>query len=94
VAELVDSYRDLLSGAADLYLSTVANRQGDINKDLTMIATIFLPLTFLTGFFGMNFTFLTNDLLDTTWSFIVLGLGLLMVSMLGFAVYFRRKRWM
>ncbi|MGH2867339.1 MAG: magnesium transporter CorA family protein, partial [Solirubrobacteraceae bacterium] len=52
VAELVDSYRDLLSGATDMYLSTVANRQGEINKQLTIIATIFLPLTFLTGFFG------------------------------------------
>jgi magnesium transporter len=94
VAELVDSYRDLLSGAADLYLSTVANRQGEINKQLTIIATIFLPLTFLTGFFGQNFTFLTNHLLDTTWSFIVFGLGLLALSIVGFVVYFRRKRWM
>ena len=94
VGELVDSYRDLLSGAADLYLSTIANRQGEINKQLTIIATIFLPLTFLTGFFGQNFTFLTNHLLDTTWSFIVFGLGLLLASILGFVVYFRRKRWM
>ena len=54
VSELVDSYRDLLSGAADMYLSTVANRQGEVNKQLTMIATIFLPLTFLTGFFGQR----------------------------------------
>ena len=94
VSELVDSYRDLLSGAADLYLSTVANRQGEVNKQLTIIATIFLPLTFLTGFFGQNFTFLTNHLLDTTWSFIVFGLGLLLISILGFLFYFRRKRWM
>ena len=49
-----NSYRDLLSGAADMYLSTVANRQGEVNKQLTMIATIFLPLTFLTGFFGQR----------------------------------------
>jgi magnesium transporter len=94
VGELVDSYRDLLSGAADLYLSTVANRQGEVNKQLTIIATIFLPLTFLTGFFGQNFTFLTNHLLDSTWSFIVFGLGLLLLSILGFIIYFRRKRWM
>ncbi len=55
-SELVDSYRDLLSGATDMYLSTVANRQGEVNKQLTIIATIFLPLTFLTGFFGQNFS--------------------------------------
>ena len=53
-SDLIDSYRDLLSGAADMYLSTVANRQGEIAKQLTIIATIFLPLTFLTGFFGQN----------------------------------------
>jgi magnesium transporter len=94
VFELVDSYRDLLSGAADLYLSTVANRQGEVNKQLTMIATIFLPLTFLTGFFGQNFAFLTNHVLNTEWAFVALGLGLLLISIVTFVVYFRRKRWM
>jgi magnesium transporter len=94
VSELVDSYRDLLSGATDMYLSTVANRQGEVNKQLTMIATIFLPLTFLTGFFGQNFSFLTNHILNSEWSFVVFGLGLLFVSIIVFIVYFRRKRWM
>ncbi len=94
VSELVDSYRDPLSGAADLYLSTVANRRGEINKQLTMIATIFLPLTFLTGFFVMNFTFLTSDVLNTTWSFLAFGLGFLVVSIVAFVIYFRRKNWM
>ena len=93
VSELVDSYRDLLSGATDMYLSTVANRQGEINKQLTIIATIFLPLTFLTGFFGQNFSFLTSRILDTTWSFLVFGLGGLLLSAIGFWIYFRRKRW-
>ena len=93
VSELVDSYRDLLSGATDMYLSTVANRQGEINKQLTIIATIFLPLTFLTGFFGQNFTFLVRNVLNTTWSFLVFGIGLLVVSVIGFWIYFRRKSW-
>jgi len=92
-SDLVDSYRDLLSGATDMYLSTVANRQGEINKQLTIIATVFLPLTFLTGFFGQNFSFLTGRILNTTWSFLLLGLGLLVISVIGFWVYFRRKRW-
>ncbi|MDQ2896971.1 MAG: magnesium/cobalt transporter CorA [Actinomycetota bacterium] len=94
VSELVDSYRDLLSGATDMYLSTVANRQGEINKQLTIIATIFLPLTFLTGFFGQNFAFLTGQILNHTWSFFVFGIGLLIVSVGGFGIYFRRKRWL
>jgi len=94
ISDLIDSYRDLLSGATDLYLSTVANRQGEVNKQLTMIATVFLPLTFLTGFFGQNFSFLTGHIIDSTWSFIAFGLGLLVLSIVGFVVFFRHKRWM
>jgi magnesium transporter len=94
IAELVDSYRDLLSGATDMYLSTVANRQGEVNKQLTIIATIFLPLTFLTGFFGQNFSYLVNHVLNGEVSFIIFGLGLLVLSMIGFIVYFRRKGWL
>src|SRR5260370_3870677 len=55
ISDLIDSYRDLLSGATDLYLSTVSNRRNDVMKQLTVIATIFLPLSFITGFFGQNF---------------------------------------
>jgi magnesium transporter len=94
VSDMVDSYRDLLSGTTDMYLSTVANRQGEVNKQLTVIATIFLPLTFLTGFFGQNFSFLTGHVLNTTWSFVVFGIGGLVASAIGFLIFFRRKRWM
>ncbi len=93
-SDLIDSYRDLLSGATDLYLSTVANRQGEISKQLTIIATIFLPLTFLTGFFGQNFAFLTGHIENMTWTFFVLGLGLLLASIVGFWIFFRRKGWL
>ena len=93
-SELIDSYRDLLSGATDMYLSTIANRQGEIAKQLTIIATIFLPLTFLTGFFGQNFAFLTGHIQNTRWSFFVLGLGLLLASIVGFWFFFRRKGWL
>jgi magnesium transporter len=94
VADLVDSYRDLLSGATDMYLSTVANRQGEINKLLTMIATIFLPLTFITGFFGQNFKYLVTNWINTDWSFWVFGVGLLVFSIIGFVIFFRSRRWM
>ena len=93
-SDLIDSYRDLLSGATDMYLSTVANRQGEIAKQLTIIATIFLPLTFLTGFFGQNFAFLTGHIQNATWSFFALGLGLLVASIIGFWFFFRRKGWL
>jgi magnesium transporter len=92
-SDLIDSYRDLLSGATDMYLSTVANRQGEISKQLTIIATIFLPLSFLTGFFGQNFAFLTNHIINHTWTFFVLGLGLLIGSIAALWVWFRRKGW-
>ena len=93
-SDLVDSYRDLLSGATDMYLSTVANRQGEISKQLTIIATIFLPLSFLTGFFGQNFTYLTGNVLNHTWSFFVLGLGLLVASIAALWFFFRRRGWL
>jgi magnesium transporter len=93
-SDLVDSYRDLLSGATDMYLSTVANRQGEISKQLTIIATIFLPLSFLTGFFGQNFAWLTGNVLNQTWSFFVLGLGLLVASIAMLWVFFRRRGWL
>ena len=94
VSDLIDSYRDLLSGATDMYLSTIANRQGEISKQLTIIATIFLPLSFLTGFFGENFSFLTGHILNHTWTFFVLGLGLLAASVVGLWFFFRRKGWL
>jgi magnesium transporter len=94
ISDLVDSYRDLLSGVTDMYLSTVANRQGEVAKQLTIIATIFLPLTFITGFFGQNFSFLVVHVLNTTFSFYALGLGSLVVSCVVFIVFFRRRGWL
>jgi magnesium transporter len=93
-SELIDSYRDLVSGTTDLYLSQVANRQGEINKQLTIIATIFLPLTFLTGFFGQNFALLTNHVIDSEWSFWALGIGLLVASVAVMAIWFKRRGWL
>ncbi len=92
-SEVIDAYRDLLSGAADLYLSTVANRQGEVNRQLTIIATVFLPLTFFTGFFGQNFSLLTGQFINHGWTFWVFGLGLLVVSVIGFVIFFRRRGW-
>ena len=56
ISDLVDGYRDLLSGVMDTHLSTVSNRLNVVMKQLTIIATVFLPLSFLTGFFGQNFS--------------------------------------
>jgi magnesium transporter len=93
ISELIDSYRDLLAGATDMYLSTLSNRQNEVMKQLAIIATIFLPLSFLTGFFGQNFAWLVNHVQNGMWAFFVFGIGGLLVSCLLLAMFFRRRRW-
>jgi magnesium transporter len=93
ISDLIDSYRDLLSGATDLYLSTVSNRQNDVMKQLTVIATVFLPLGFITGFFGQNFGFLVNHEITAEWTFWVIGVGSMVATCVGLLVFFRRKGW-
>jgi magnesium transporter len=93
ISDLIDSYRDLLSGATDLYLSTVSNRQNDVMKQLTVIATIFLPLGFITGFFGQNFSYLVTHLITPEWTFWVIGVGSMLATCAGLLVFFRRKGW-
>lgn len=93
ISDLIDSYRDLLSGATDLYLSTVSNRQNDVMKQLTVIATIFLPLGFITGFFGQNFGFLVTHLLTGELTFWLVGVGSIVATCIGLLVFFRRKGW-
>jgi magnesium transporter len=93
ISDLIDSYRDLLSGATDLYLSTVSNRQNDVMKQLTVIATIFLPLGFITGFFGQNFAFEVNHLIRQSWTFWVIGLGSILITCVGLLAFFQRKGW-
>lgn len=92
-SETVDSLRDLLTGAMDVYLSTVSNRLSSTMKTLTVVASLFLPLTWLTGFYGMNFAYLTGTLEVARWAFWV-GLGT-MIGSLGVQVYlFRRRGWL
>jgi magnesium transporter len=93
ISDLIDSYRDLLSGATDLYLSTVSNKQNDVMKQLTVIATIFLPLGFITGFFGQNFSYLVTDLIRAEWTFWVVGVGSMLATCVLLLAFFRRKGW-
>jgi magnesium transporter len=94
VADLVDNYRDLLSSVMDTHLSTVSNRLNVVMKQLTIIATVFLPLTFITGFFGQNFAYMVRVWISPTWSFFVLGIGLQIVVVVGLLVVFRRRGWL
>jgi magnesium transporter len=90
ISELIDSYRDLLSGALDLYLSTVSNRLNAISTQLTIVATIFLPLTFVTGFFGQNFGMLVRHINSATafWGY---GVGSMILSAVLLLLFFRRQ---
>jgi magnesium transporter len=90
--ETVDSLRDLLTSAMDVYLSTVSNRINQTTKTLTVIASVFLPLSFLTGFYGMNFAYLTGVLESSDPAFAV-GIGTMLMA-IGIQLYlFRRRGW-
>jgi magnesium transporter len=89
ISDQIDSYRDLLAGTRDAYLSVVSNRLNQITKQLTVVATIFLPLSFIVGFFGQNFKWLVANI-DSAGAFFVLGIGSLVLSVIGLLVWFRR----
>ncbi len=89
VSDLIDSYRDLLTGALDVYLSTVSNRLNSVMERLTIVATIFLPLTFVTGFFGQNFGWMVGHI-DTFEAFVFLGIGGVVVTIAILLMLFRR----
>jgi magnesium transporter len=92
LSDTVDSYRDLLTGAMDVYLSTVSNRANVVMKQLTLVATIFLPITALTGFFGQNFGWLVLHV-RSLWAFMVFGVGGIVLSSAILFVWFRRSRF-
>ncbi len=92
ISDQIDSYRDLLSNAMSAYLSMVSNNLNEVMKQLAIIATIFLPLSFLTGFFGQNFAWLVNQL--GGWpTFVIVGLGTEVVAVAALYWLFRRRGW-
>jgi magnesium transporter len=93
LADLVDSYRDLLTSVMDTHLSTVSNRLNVVMKQLTIIATIFLPLSFLTGFFGQNFAFMVREIAPA-WTFFVFAIGLDLAAVVFLLALFRRRGWL
>lgn len=93
ISDLVDSYRDLMSGALDTHISTVSNRLNVVMKQLTIIATIFLPLSFLTGFFGQNFGWMVAHLTGLPM-FLEAGIGLPILVVIGLVLVFRQRGWL
>ena len=91
VVETVESLRDVVTGALDLYLSTMGFRTNEVMKVLTIMASIFIPLTFFAGIYGMNFEYMPE--LHVRWAYPLL-LGVMGVLALGMVLYFRRKKWL
>ncbi len=91
--ETVDSLRDLLTSAMDVYLSTVSNRLNLRITRLTVFATLFLPLTFITGFFGMNFAWLVAHIAPG-WTFWLLAVGVMAGTTALQLLYYRRSGWL
>jgi magnesium transporter len=93
ISDMVDTYRDLLTGAMDVYLSTVSNRLNGVMKQLAIIATVFMPLTFLTGFFGQNLGWMVAHA-GGLGHFLVFGIGLELMTLAIVLGYFTRKGWL
>jgi magnesium transporter len=91
VIDTVETYRDLLSGMLDLYLSSISNRTNEVMKFLTVIGTIFMPLTFLVGVYGMNFKHLPE--LEWPNGYFMLW-GLMIFLSLSMVAYFKKKHWL
>ena len=92
ISDLIDTYRDLLTSSMDVYLSTVSNRLNSVMKQLTVMATVFLPLTFITGFFGQNFGWMVRNI-GSPWAFAGLGIGLEIVIVAGLITLFKKRGW-
>jgi len=90
VHDEITTQRELLTNALEANLAVLSVRQNDTTKQLTIIATIFLPLSFITGFFGMNFGFMVGHI-SSLWTFLVLGIGTLVASSAALFAWFRRS---
>jgi magnesium transporter len=89
--DMIETYREMLSGLSDIYLSTISNRTNEIMRFLTVVGTIFIPLTFLTSLYGMNFQYMP----ELSWKsgyFILLGFMAVLTG--GMIYYFSKKKWL
>jgi magnesium transporter len=91
VIDTLETYRDILSGMLDIYLSSISNRLNAVMKVLTVIATIFMPLTFIVGLYGMNFKYMPELEWHYGYPMVLVVMSIVVVCML---IYFKRKDWL
>jgi len=91
IIDTVETLRDMVSGMLEIYLSSISNRLNEVMKVLTIIATIFIPLTFIVGIYGMNFRYMPE--IEAKWGYpaVVISMAIVAVVMV---MYFRTKRWL
>lgn len=91
VIDTIESFRDVLSSMVDIYLSTISNKMNEVMKVLTIIATIFIPITFVAGIYGMNFKYMPE--LEWPWGYGVAWLIMVAIA-ISMICYFKRKLWL
>ena len=91
VIEILESFREIVSGLMDIYMSSISNRMNNIMKVLTIIATIFIPLTFIAGVYGMNFQHMPE--LAWRWGYPA-ALGVMALVFVGMLIFFKRRKWL
>ncbi|WP_026838463.1 magnesium/cobalt transporter CorA [Gillisia sp. JM1] len=91
VSENIEIYREMTWGLMDMYMTTISNKMNEVMKVLTIMASIFIPLTFMAGIYGMNFEYMPE--LQWKYSYYVLW-GLMILVFLGMILYFKRKKWL
>jgi magnesium transporter len=91
IIDMTETSRDILGGLHDTYLSSISNRMNEIMKMLTIISTIFIPLTFIVGVYGMNFKYMP----ELGWHFAYFAVwGVMLAIAFGLFLYFKRKKWL
>lgn len=91
ILDMIETYRDILGGMMDLYLSSLSMRTNEIMRVLTVVSTIFIPLTFIVGVYGMNFDYMPE--LRTRYGYFIC-LGVMGVLAVGMLILFRRNKWL
>ena len=91
IIDTIESFRDMVSGMLDIYLSSISNKMNAVMKVLTIIATLFIPLTFVAGIYGMNFEYMPE--LKVRWAYGAVWLVMITIAVI-MLFYFRRKKWL